>query len=86
MIHGKMIGIEFNSPSSPYTPPRHGKQIPIKIASRVQAKCLEKDVMILTTSVFETIRFIPPLTISAAEMKIGCDVIRWAIEEVAREG
>ncbi|KAL8280975.1 hypothetical protein RQP46_006654 [Phenoliferia psychrophenolica] len=83
---GLMIGIEFNSPTSPYTPQVNGKQTPIKISSRVQAKCLEKDVMILTTSVFETIRFIPPLTISEAEMKIGCDVIRWAIEEVAREG
>ncbi|KAM0754858.1 PLP-dependent transferase [Meredithblackwellia eburnea MCA 4105] len=83
---GLMIGIEFASPSSPYTPQRNGHKIPAKIASRVQAKCLEKDVLTLTTSVFETIRFIPPLTISEEEMKKGCDVIKWAIEEVAREG
>lgn len=81
-----MIGIEFKSATSPYTPSTNGQTIPSKIASRVQTKCLERDVLILTTSVFDTIRFIPPLTISEAEMAKGCEVIRWAIEEVAREG
>lgn len=81
-----MIGIEFNSPSSPYTASPDGTPIPSKIASRVQAKCMEKDLLTLTTSVFETIRFIPPLTISEEEMAKACAIIKWAIEDVAREG
>lgn len=81
-----MIGIEFNSPNSPYTPSPDSKPIPDKIASRVQAKCMEKDLLTLTTSVFETIRFIPPLTITQEEMSQACEIIRSAIKEVAMEG
>lgn len=84
--YAQMIGIEFNNPSDPYTPAAPGKQTPANIASRVQAKCLEKDVLTLTTSVYQTIRFIPPLNISQEDMKKGCEVIEWAIREVAREG
>lgn len=52
----QMIGIEFGSPSDPYTPSLTGAPIPAKMASRVQAKCLEKNMLTLTTSVYETIR------------------------------
>lgn len=52
-------------------------------ASKIQAKCLEKDMLILTTSIYDTLRFIPPLNITAEDMKKGCDIIREAIEEVA---
>lgn len=81
-----MIGIEFNNPTDPYTSAAPGQQIPANIASRVQAKCLEKDVLTLTTSVYQTIRFIPPLNISQEDMRKGCAVIEAAIREVALEG
>ncbi|SGY33347.1 BQ5605_C002g01485 [Microbotryum silenes-dioicae] len=89
---GLMIGIEFKSPTDPYTPSKIGQKIPAKMSSRVQAKCLEKDMMTLTTSVYETIRlasstrFIPPLNITKEEMKKGCDIVREAIIEVVKEG
>ncbi|EXJ92621.1 4-aminobutyrate aminotransferase [Capronia epimyces CBS 606.96] len=51
--------------------------------SKVQAKCLEKDLLILTTSIYDTLRFIPPLNISKEDMDKGCAIIRQAIEEVA---
>jgi len=44
-------------------------------------KCIDKGLLILTTSVYETIRFIPPLNVSEAEMAEGCKIF----EEAARE-
>lgn len=57
---GLMVGIEFKSPSDPYTPSngKTGKKVPEKMASRVQNKCLEQGMLTLTTSVFETIRYV----------------------------
>ncbi|ORY88437.1 pyridoxal phosphate-dependent transferase [Leucosporidium creatinivorum] len=83
---GLMVGIEFNSPTDPYTPSASGAKIPANMASRVQNKCLEQDMLTLTTSVYQCIRFIPPLNITAEEMKKGCDIIRKAITDVVREG
>jgi 4-aminobutyrate aminotransferase len=52
-------------------------------ASKVQAKCMEKDMLILTTSIYDTLRFIPPLNITQEDMAKGLGIIRQAIEEVA---
>ena len=52
-------------------------------ASKIQAKCMEKDMLLLTTSIYDTLRFIPPLNISKEDMAEGCRIIREAIEEVA---
>lgn len=52
-------------------------------ASKVQAKCMEKDMLILTTSIYDTLRFIPPLNITKEDMAKGCQIIKEAIEEVA---
>lgn len=96
---GLMIGVEFNAPkgafgyklpsaaahsdnpaSSPNT-----QTPPEKLASRVASKCIEKGMYILTTSVYETIRFIPPLTITEAEMAKGIKIFQDAVREVAKE-
>ncbi|KWU45578.1 hypothetical protein RHOSPDRAFT_28732 [Rhodotorula sp. JG-1b] len=81
---GLMVGVEFKSPTDPYTPAQ-GK-VPAKMASRVQNKCLEKDLLTLTTSVYETMRFIPPLNISKEDMAKACQIIKEAISEVVHEG
>jgi len=52
-------------------------------ASKIQAKCMEKDLLVLTTSIYDTLRFIPPLNISKEDMAKGCQIIKEAIEEVA---
>ncbi|RMZ89240.1 hypothetical protein DV736_g3542, partial [Chaetothyriales sp. CBS 134916] len=52
---------------------------------KVQAKCLEKDLLVLTTSIYDTLRFIPPLNISKEDMEKGCEIIKQAVEEVAAE-
>lgn len=74
MIHdvrglGLMLALECT--------PGHG------YASQIQAKCMAKDMLVLTTSIYDTIRFIPPLNISREDMSIGCQIIKEAIEEVA---
>lgn len=53
------------------------------IASKIQAKCMEKDMLVLTTSIYDTLRFIPPLNITEEDMAKGCQIIKEAIEEVA---
>ncbi|KAJ6263469.1 hypothetical protein Dda_2033 [Drechslerella dactyloides] len=80
---GLMIGLEFNSPSFPTLTPQ--SNVPAGIASKVQAKCLQNDLLTLTTSIYETIRFIPPLTVSEEEMRVGCEILTQAVEDVARE-
>jgi 4-aminobutyrate aminotransferase len=47
---------------------------------------MEKGLMILTTSCFDTIRFIPALVVSEAEMNEAIEIFSAAIEEIAREG
>lgn len=52
-------------------------------ASKVQAKCMERDMLVLTTSIYDTLRLIPPLNITEEDMEKGCAIIRQAVEEVA---
>lgn len=74
MIHdvrglGLMLAVEF-TPGKGY-------------ASKVQARCMEKDMLVLTTSIYDTLRFIPPLNITKEDMAEGCRIITEAINEVA---
>jgi 4-aminobutyrate aminotransferase len=55
-------------------------------ASRIQSKCMEKGLLVLTTSIYDTLRFIPPLNISQEDMAKGCQIVKESIEEVAMEG
>lgn len=55
-------------------------------ASRIQSKCMEKGLLVLTTSIYDTLRFIPPLNISQEDMAKGCQIVKESIDEVAMEG
>eukprot|EP01113_Clastostelium_recurvatum_P024464 TRINITY_DN2920_c0_g2_i1.p1 TRINITY_DN2920_c0_g2~~TRINITY_DN2920_c0_g2_i1.p1 ORF type:complete len:360 (+),score=76.45 TRINITY_DN2920_c0_g2_i1:522-1601(+) len=55
------------------------------IGSRIQKKCIDKGMLVLTTSIYDVMRFIPPLNISEEEMKEGCKIIKESVEEVAKE-
>jgi 4-aminobutyrate aminotransferase len=44
---------------------------------------MEKDMLVLTTSIYDTLRFIPPLNITKEDMAAGCKIITDAIKEVA---
>lgn len=83
-----MNAIEFRSASSPLSLEglATGTAVPKDIGKRVQQYCLDHDLMILTTSCFDTIRFIPPLICNQEEMAQGLAIFKDAVEHVAREG
>ncbi|KAH7346204.1 4-aminobutyrate aminotransferase [Rhexocercosporidium sp. MPI-PUGE-AT-0058] len=54
-------------------------------AGKIQQKCMEKDMLVLTTSIYDTLRFIPPLNISEGDMKEGIRILRESIDEVVAE-
>jgi len=84
---GLMMAVEFASPSSVSAhDPNVCAGAPKNLANRVTKRCLEKGMLILTTSVYEVVRFIPPLNISAQEMARGIEIFTQAVEEVIREG
>ena len=83
---GLMVGVEFASPAGASWDASVQSSAPKSFASRVATKVIEKGVLLLTTSVFEVVRFIPPLNISQADMAKGIKAFQEAVEEVVREG
>lgn len=84
---GLMVAVEFRSRTDPLTQKGvDASKIPENIGKRVQKKCHDEGVFILTTSCFDTMRFIPPLIVTEEEMQKAIDVFSKAVEEVAREG
>ncbi|KAJ6495361.1 acetylornithine aminotransferase [Mycena sanguinolenta] len=86
---GLMVAVEFATPAGPgaaHDSLRARDAVTAQMASRVAKKCIERGMIILTTSVYEVVRFIPPLNISATDLKKGAEIFREAVEEVIREG
>jgi 4-aminobutyrate aminotransferase len=83
---GLMIAVEFASPMYPQTDPALVSSAPKNLASRVTKRCMEKGLLILTTSLYEVIRFIPPLNISQGDLQKGCQIFAESVKEVVREG
>ena len=81
-----MVAVEFASPSHSTRDPSVKASTPKDIASRVSKRCLEKGLLLLTTSAYETVRFIPALNITQEELAEGCTIFANAVEEVVREG
>lgn len=83
-----MAAIEFRMPSDELTtsslPP--DTVVPRDIGKRVQSYCFEENLVVLTTSCFDTIRFIPALVVSEEEMARAVGVFKRAVERVAMEG
>lgn len=83
---GLMVGVEFASPSYTVGDPALNPSAPKGLAARVARRCMDKGLLILTTSVYEVIRFIPPLNISREDLLKGCEIFAAAVKEVVREG
>ncbi|THU84084.1 hypothetical protein K435DRAFT_822814 [Dendrothele bispora CBS 962.96] len=88
---GLMVAVEFASPPQGWDPVYQsqnqrdtGKQIPKGLASRVAKRCIEKGMLLLTTSVYEVVRFIPALNIGQGEMESGVRVFEESLREVVR--
>ncbi|EQC34534.1 hypothetical protein SDRG_07861 [Saprolegnia diclina VS20] len=70
---GLMLAMEFDETAAPGT------------AARVCQSCVDKGMLLLSTSVYETLRFIPPLNISADEVALGLDILDAALADVFGE-
>jgi 4-aminobutyrate aminotransferase len=82
---GLMVAVEFASPAAP-NDPFSVPSAPLNLANRVSKRCLEKGMLLLTTSVYQVVRFIPPLNVSEEDLDKGCKIFAEAVEEVVREG
>ncbi|GBG32814.1 Acetylornithine aminotransferase, mitochondrial [Hondaea fermentalgiana] len=67
---GCMVGVEFNTKLS-------------GIKGAVSKACLDRDMILLGCSAFETVRFIPPLTVSADEIDRAVEIFTEAVDEAA---
>jgi 4-aminobutyrate aminotransferase len=88
---GLMVGVEFASSAATSrqqdsSPHSSTMTHPKNMAARVAKRCIEKGMLILTTSVYEVIRFVPPLNVSKEEMRKGCDIFSESVREIVKEG
>lgn len=83
---GLMVGVEFASPTASNYDTAKKSDAPQKLASRVAAKCMENGLMLLTTSIYEVIRFMPPLNVSEADMAKACEIFKKSLKDVIHEG
>ena len=81
---GLMMAVEFASPSHSTFDPAVRKDAKANLASNVSKRCLEKGMLLLTTSVYETVRFIPPLNISSKDLARGIEIFKEAVKEVVQ--
>ena len=79
---GLMVAVEFASPSHSTFDPAVRKDAKANLASKISKRCIEKGMLLLTTSVYETVRFIPPLNISSEDLARGIGIFKEAAEEV----
>ena len=85
---GLMVAVEFTSPNSPGAKFDSVSKAdsPQALSSRIVKRCIEKGLLILTTSAYETVRFIPPLNVSKEDLKKGTAIFAEAVKEVVKEG
>ncbi|GAB9465366.1 hypothetical protein Gpo141_00002776 [Globisporangium polare] len=67
---GLMVAIEFDP-----------EVAPVGTAARLSASCLDHGMMVLTTSIFETLRFMPPLTVTEEECDLGLEIFEKALND-----
>jgi 4-aminobutyrate aminotransferase len=83
---GLMVGVQFSTATtqsdSSNTAAADPKPQP-QIAPKVVQECLKRDMLLLSTSVFDVLRFIPPLTITEDELAQACKIFKEALEAVA---
>lgn len=80
---GLMIGLQFSTKSLQRSSKNEKAQG--QIAPLVVAECVKRNMLLLSTSVFDVLRFIPPLTITEQEMSEACGIFAEALESVARD-
>lgn len=85
---GLMVGVQFKNQElqrdSANTASAHAQTQP-QIAPKVVQECVKRDMLLLSTSVFDVLRFIPPLTISEEELTQACNIFKESLEAVAKD-
>lgn len=71
--HGLMIGVQFNTP----------KNNPV--AGKLTQACLRRNMLLLSTSSFDVVRWIPPLTVSESELADALSIFDASLQEAAAE-
>jgi 4-aminobutyrate aminotransferase len=82
---GLMVAVEFASPAHSKFDPAVQNKTPLNLSTRVSKRCLEKGLLLLTTSIYETVRFIPALNVSPEDLVKGIRIFKNAVEEVIQE-
>jgi 4-aminobutyrate aminotransferase len=84
---GLMVGVQFANvelqSDSSNTAAQEAKTQP-QIAPQVVQECLKRDMLLLSTSVFDVLRFIPALNISEEELSDACRIFKESLEAVAK--
>ncbi len=66
---GLMMGLEFE------------ERLGYGFASDVSLACLQQGMLILTTSAFPAVRFIPPLNVSKDEVEVALTIFEQAVKQ-----
>ncbi|KAG6914996.1 hypothetical protein DXG01_014010 [Tephrocybe rancida] len=85
---GLMVAVEFTSPAGPGAgfDPVTKADSPKSLSSRIIKECAERGLLILNTSAYEVVRFIPPLNINQEDLKKGADIFAEAVKHVLKQG
>jgi len=71
---GLMIGMEFDS-----------KRVKYGTATAISKECLKNGMLLLTTSIYETLRFIPPLVVTKEEIDQGLQIFEKSLQAVLKQ-
>ena len=81
-----MVGVEFYEPTISDDHHSGGvRNVPQALNKLVSQQCLQNGMLLLPASVFPTVRFIPPLTVSKSEVDMAVEIFERSVEEVLTE-
>ena len=85
---GLMVGVQFANPAlqrdSSNTAASSAQSQP-QLAPKVVQECVKRNMLLLSTSIFDVLRFIPPLTISEEDLSKACSIFKESLEAVAKD-
>lgn len=81
-----MIAVEFRDPKS-FVTSQHDQGehvvLPANLSKHVQDGCYDRGVLVLTTSIFPVVRFIPALIITEAQVETALRVFAESVREIS---
>jgi 4-aminobutyrate aminotransferase len=83
---GLMVGVQFKTGETQSDSQNSAATAPKKqsmIGPKVVQECLKRDMLLLSTSVFDVLRFIPPLNITEQELEKACGIFQESLEAAA---